>query len=90
MAVSGFGSTIADYVDLAWATNGAAWDLNWLRAGGDTATSFTNAFVDVKVTEIMKPTGGGVKVPEPGTVLGLVGIGAFGIDSTLKRKHKKA
>ena len=87
VAVSGWGSTKTDYVDLAWATNGAAWDLNLLRSGGDTATSFTNAFVDVKVTEI---TNHGVKVPEPGTVLGLVGVGAFGIGSTLKRKHKKA
>ncbi|NER39288.1 MAG: PEP-CTERM sorting domain-containing protein [Oscillatoria sp. SIO1A7] len=78
-----------DYVDLAWATNGAAWDLNLLRAGGDTATSFTNAFVDVKVKEITTHPGGPTAVPEPGTVLGLVGMGAFGVASALKRKHKR-
>lgn len=84
------GTTKTDYVDLAWATDGAAWDLNLLRAGGNTATSFTNAFVDVKVREITTHPGGGAKVPEPGTVLGLVGIGAFGMASTLKRKQKTA
>lgn len=85
---SAAGTTKTDYVDLAWATNGAAWDLNLLRAGGNTATSFTNAFVDVKVTEIKNHPG--KKVPEPGMVLGLVGIGALGMASTLKRKQKTA
>ena len=79
-----------DYVDLAWATKGAAWDLNLLRAGGNSATSFTNAFVDVKVREITTHPGSGITVPEPGTVLGLVGMGAFGVASGLKRKHKRA
>ncbi|MBD2459072.1 putative Ig domain-containing protein [Nostoc sp. FACHB-87] len=41
-----------DYVDLAWNIGGAAWDLNQLRTGGNTAISFTKAFVDVKATEI--------------------------------------
>lgn len=53
VAVSGDGNTLKDYVDLAVATGGAAWDLNRLRAGGLTATSFTAAFVDIKVREII-------------------------------------
>ncbi len=45
-------TTKAAYIDMAWATGGAAWDLSQLRYGGLTATSFTNAFVDIKVEEI--------------------------------------
>ena len=45
-----------DYIDLAWALNGASWDLGLLRAGGVSAESFTNAFIDVKVEEILKQT----------------------------------
>lgn len=45
-----------DYIDLAWALDGAAWDLSQLRAGGVTAQSFTKAFVDVKVSEILEQT----------------------------------
>jgi hypothetical protein len=66
--VSGFGTTKTDYVDMAWATGGAAWNLNLLRAGGATAQSFSNAFVAIKVQEIAQPT------PEPATVL-LMGLG---------------
>jgi hypothetical protein len=49
-------STQGDYIDLAWALDGAAWDLSLLRAGGVSAESFTNAFVDVKVAEILEQT----------------------------------
>jgi hypothetical protein len=65
---SGFGTTKTDYVDMAWATGGAAWNLNLLRAGGATAESFSNAFVAIKVQEIAQPS------PEPATVL-LMGLG---------------
>ena len=44
-----------DYVDFAFALGGANWDLNLLRAGGVSAESFTNAFIDVKVDEILAP-----------------------------------
>lgn len=50
--ISGHGNTHEAYVKLAFRTGGAAWDLNELRKGGDTATSFTEAFIDIKVREI--------------------------------------
>lgn len=75
-ADSGYGTTINDYVNLALATGGAAWDLNQLRAGGNLAKSFTNAFVSIKVKETIENP---PSVPEPGTLtlmgLGLVGLG---------------
>lgn len=86
-ASSGFGTTIADYVDLALDTGGAAWDLDQLRAGGDTAASFTSAFTAIKTQEIstQEPTG----VPLPGS-LALLGIGvlAFGFNTIGRRKHQ--
>ena len=78
-AVSGSGTSIADYVGLAINSGGAAWDLNQLRAGGLTAMSFTNAFVDIKVQEI---TG----VPEPTTVA-FLGLGILSMG--MLRKQKK-
>jgi hypothetical protein len=74
--VSGWGTTKADYVDMAWATNAAAWDLNQLRAGGLTATSFTKAFVDIKVKETIEKV---IPLPPAGLLgLGLLGVlGAF-------------
>jgi len=86
-ATGGFGSTIADYVNLALASGGAAWDLNQLRAGGTTATSFTNALINIKVQEISNqpPTG---SVPEPAT-LALLGAGLLGATAT-RKKAKQA
>ncbi|MBD3316820.1 MAG: tandem-95 repeat protein [Chitinivibrionales bacterium] len=51
-ATRGYGRTIADYVNLALASGGAAWDLEMIRKGGATAQSFTRAFIDVKSREI--------------------------------------
>lgn len=48
-----FGSTYEDYVQLAFVTQGVAWDLNQLREGGDYAIAFTNAFTQVKIDEVM-------------------------------------
>ncbi len=80
-AVSGAQTTIADYVDLALATGGAAWDLNFLDSGGLIATSFTQAFIDIKVQEIVDQTTVIGSVPEPGVLalasLGLLGLGAM-------------
>jgi len=64
----GFGSTTTDYVNMA----AAAWDLNQLRLGGNTAVSFTKAFVDIKVQEIQQQPP--PDVPEPAT-LALLGLG---------------
>lgn len=78
-AFSGSGTTIADYVNLALASGGGAWDLNFLRAGGDTATSFTKAFIALKVEEITN------QVPLPGT-LALLGIGLVGLGAVRRKQ----
>ena len=74
--VSGAGLTGAHYVDLALASGGGAWNLNILRSGGDGAVSFTNAFIDGKIDEIITQVPG---IPEPETyALMLAGLGAVG------------
>jgi RHS repeat-associated protein len=52
--VANNGGSKTDYVDLAQSVGGTAWDLNQLRAGGLTAQSFTEAFVDIKTQEILE------------------------------------
>ncbi|QUM78508.1 VWA domain-containing protein [Moritella sp. 24] len=79
-AYGGFVNSLADYVDLALNTGGAAWDLKELRAGGNRAVSFTNAFVDVKVEEII------THVPEPTTVA-FLGLGVLSMG--MLRRQKK-
>jgi hypothetical protein len=75
----GTGSIKTNYVDLALATGGAAWNLNLLRAGGFTADSFTAAFIDWKVEEITNQT------PLPGT-LALLGIGLVGLGAVRRKQ----
>ncbi len=87
--------TKTDYIDLAWATGnskigGAAWDLNILRNGGDSATSFTKAFVEVKSEEALKQNPGGgnnQEVPEPASILGLLVVGSVSIATS--KKHRR-
>lgn len=50
--VSGGDTTKLDYIDLAWATGGIAWDIYKLREGGITAASFSQAFTSHLVKQI--------------------------------------
>ena len=75
----GFGSTETQYVPLALNSKGAAWDLNFLRAGGSTADSFSAAFVKIKVGEIVIQPGSGV--PEPASASCTVSLGSVEIES---------
>lgn len=78
---NGAGATETQYVDLAFATGGAGWNLNLLRAGGATADSFTAAFVDIKTQEIVNQG----DVPEPSTFL-MLGAGLFALGAARFRK----
>ena len=82
-AASPGSTTVTQYVNMALATGGAAWNLNLLRAGGLTATSFTAAFVDIKVQEIITPP---ADVPEPGS-LALLGVAGLAFGLARRRKH---
>lgn len=84
--VNGAGTTVSDYVNLALATGGAAWDLNQLRAGGQSALSFTNAFIDIKVDEIttQPPSPSPIPVPAAFPLL-LGGLGLMGVVSRRRR-----
>ena len=55
---NGSGNSENEYPPLAFDTGGAVWDLNKLRTGTD-AQSFTKAFIDIKLAEIL--CGNGVK-----------------------------
>lgn len=88
---NGFGTTETDYVPLSLQTNAASWDLSQLRQGGLVAESFTKAFVDIKVQEIITDGGGNpTSVPEPASVIGLGVMAAAGAVSAAKRKAQKA
>lgn len=75
-----FGTTKLDYIDLALDSGGAGWDLNQLRDGGLTGTSFAKAFIDIKVEDTKNQ-----QIPEPGLVLGLLSAGVLGVISLGKK-----
>jgi hypothetical protein len=77
----GNGTTESDYVDLALNSGGAAWDLNQLRDPGDTGTSFSNAFVDIKVQEIQQQEPTPAPAPTPLALFGAGLLGLWGIRS---------
>jgi hypothetical protein len=79
-AAVGTGAIVTQYVDLALDTGGAAWNLNFLRARSLVATSFTAAFVDIKVQEIIIG-----RTPEPGS-LALLGVAVAGLAALRRRK----
>ena len=67
---SGVGNTKEAYLNPIFMNDGAAWDLNQLRIGGLTATSFTNAFTEIKTQEILNQLNGDVElVPSDPDVL---------------------
>ena len=74
------GTTKLDYIDLALDSGGAGWDLNQLRDGGLTGTSFAKAFIDIKVEDTKNQ-----QIPEPGLVLGLLSAGVLGVISLGKK-----
>lgn len=84
--VGGAGTTVSDYVNMALATGGAAWDLNQLRAGGLSALSFTNAFIDIKVDEIttQPPSPSAIPVPAAFPLL----LGGLGLMGAVARRRK--
>jgi len=59
------GTSREDYAVLAWDFGGVAWNLNELRAGGQSATAFSNAFIDVKIQEIITATSIPTQMPSP-------------------------
>lgn len=82
------GTSKVDYVDLAWATGnekvgGAAWDLNILRQGGQAATSFTQAFIDIKTEEVQRQP-----VPESTRLGSLILLGLFGLRRVFRCKSQ--
>lgn len=84
---NGAGNTENDYVPMALATGGAAWDLDILRGGGNPALSFTDAFVDIKVKEVVDRTNPN-PIPVPGS--GLLLMAALGAGAAFSRRAKAA
>lgn len=85
---NGAGTTEDDYVELALQTGGAAWNLNILRNGGNDATSFGNAFIDIKVQEIttQPPSTPVIPLPAAGWLM-ITGLGGL---AALRRRRKAA
>ena len=65
VVTGGFGTTVADYVDLSFDTEGIVADLNQLRLGGDTAASFAAALADGLISSVV----GGFVYPAANEIL---------------------
>lgn len=84
---NGTGNTESTYVPLAFATGdgGAGWNLNILRQGGNAAESFTAAFIDIKVEEIVDQP-----IPETSTVLSVLGLAGLAGVHTWRARRRAA
>lgn len=82
----GAGAIKTQYVDLALASGGGAWNLNILRSGGNNALSFSNAFLAGKIGEITTQP---PAVPEPSTY-GLLAAGMVTVGWALRRRKQQA
>lgn len=80
----GSGAIKTQYVDLALASGGGAWNLSILRTGGNNALSFTNAFLAGKIDEITTQP---PAVPEPSTY-GLLAAGMVTVGWALRRRRQ--
>lgn len=85
-AAVGTGSIKTQYVDLALASGGGAWNLSILRSGGNNALSFSNAFLAGKIGEITTQP---PAVPEPSTY-GLLAAGMVTVGWALRRRKQQA
>ncbi len=83
-AGKGQGTTTADYVALALASGGAAFDIGLIEAGGSPVDSLTAAFVDVKVREIQDQLGTNPVPAPPAVLLAGVGMVLFGMRRTVR------
>lgn len=84
----GGGTTETDYAALALETGGAVWDINQLRAGGLIAESFSAAFLDIKVQEVVNQIEDETSVvPLPASFWLL--LGGFGALFGARRGHRR-
>lgn len=85
------GTTETDYINMAFGVgfvgpngpvHGGAWDLNQLRLGGLTADSFTAAFIDLKIQEIIQQV-----VPIPAAAwMGMASLAGIAVVRRVRRR----
>ena len=78
------GTTQVDYIDLTFQAEGTVWSLPELAQGGNTATSFTNAFVDSLSTSVLEDLTIDLIATDSGiSVVNLTGAQSAGGQTTL-------